>query len=309
MSVDGSWPGLFLPLLAPPPGLARPGRWYVVRDGEILVTDDGTPPVNGGPDPVGVVPDTPPVFLGVAVPGTIRPGDGPVGGAVSDPLPSSAQGCWAVGTGRLTPAPTTLRWAPLRSLAAGWSAEEWTVAGRAVQMVDWLRTNRFCGRCSTPTYRAGEDRSLRCGSCGLSAYPRLAPAVIVLVRRGPQALLAQGSRFRGRMFSTLAGFVEPGETLEQTVHREVLEEVGVTLHPPRYVASQPWPFPHSLMVGFTADWAGGTLAPDGEEILEARWWEADRLPPVPPRPSIARRLIDDWVAEVTGADPRLPPSP
>jgi NAD+ diphosphatase len=137
---------------------------------------------------------------------------------------------------------------------------------------------------------------MRCELCGLSAYPRVAPAIITLVHRGEELLLARNGGFRGRMFSVLAGFVEPGETLEDTVHREIGEEVGVRLHPPRYVASQPWPFPHSLMVGFTAEWAEGEIEVDGKEIVEAGWYRKDRLPELPAPLSIARRLIDGWLA-------------
>jgi NAD+ diphosphatase len=130
----------------------------------------------------------------------------------------------------------------------------------------------------------------------------LAPAVIVLVRKGDQALLAAGRGFRGGMYSALAGFVEAGENLEEAVHREVEEEVGIRLRDVRYVGSQPWPFPHSLMVGFRAEWEGGDIRPDGTEILDAAWWSVDDLPPIPPAMSIARTLIDQWVADVSGPD-------
>lgn len=135
-----------------------------------------------------------------------------------------------------------------------WETEPWMLAGRAVQLVEWVRTNRFCGRCGAETVEAVGERARRCPACGLTAYPRLAPAVIVLIRRQDEALLALGRGFKNRMFSTLAGFVEPGENLEEAVRREVLEEVGVTVGSVTYVGSQPWPFPHSLMVGFEAEW-------------------------------------------------------
>jgi len=130
------------------------------------------------------------------------------------------------------------------------------------------------------------------------SYPRIAPAVIVLVRRGAEALLARGARFPLPFFSTLAGFVEIGETLEQTVAREIREEVGIEVADIRYFGSQPWPFPHSLMVGFHAEWAGGELRLQETEIVEAQWFRADALPPIPPRLSIARRLIDAWLHDV-----------
>jgi NAD+ diphosphatase len=172
-------------------------------------------------------------------------------------------------------------------------------AGCATQVVEWASTNRFCGRCASPTERVATERCMRCPACGLQAYPRIAPAVIVLVRRGSEALLARGARFPGAFYSTLAGFVEIGESLEETIAREVREEVGIEVRAPRYFGSQPWPFPHSLMVGFFADWAGGEIRADGTEILDARWFRPDALPMIPPRLSIARRLIDVWLEDAS----------
>ncbi len=187
---------------------------------------------------------------------------------------------------------------PLMGLWGAVDDVVWTVAGRAVQLVEWERTHRYCGRCATPTEPSvAPERARRCPACGLLAFPRLAPAMIVLVTRdgGARALLARGARFPIPMWSCLAGFVEPGETLEEAVHREVAEEVGIAVDDVRYWGSQPWPFPHSLMLGFTASWAGGELACDPVEIAEAGWYAPDDLPPVPPAMSIARRMIDDWV--------------
>jgi NAD+ diphosphatase len=172
-------------------------------------------------------------------------------------------------------------------------------AGCATQVIEWSQHNRFCGRCATPTERSKSERCMRCPACGLLAYPRIAPAVIVLVRRGNEALLARGSRFPGVFYSTLAGFVEVGESLEDTIVREVREEVGIDVTAPRYHGSQPWPFPHSLMVGFFAEWASGEIRPDGHEILDARWCRVDDLPAIPPRISIARHLIDRWIEDVS----------
>ncbi len=191
----------------------------------------------------------------------------------------------------------------LYSLFGRTSEPEWIAAGRAVQIAEWARTNRFCGRCATPTEPVAGERAMRCPACGLMAFPRVAPAMITLVTRGDagpeqEALLARGVQFRGPMYSCLAGFVEPGETLESAVVREVHEEVGLTVGDVRYVASQPWPFPHSLMIGFRAACAGGDIVCDPVEILDANWYRRDDLPQIPPRISIARRLIDDWVAEV-----------
>lgn len=180
--------------------------------------------------------------------------------------------------------------------------ERFLLAGRAAQIVEWATTHRFCGRCGTPTERMPTERAMRCPACKLLAYPRISPAVIVLVRRGEEALLAHGARFPGVFYSTLAGFVEIGESLEQTIAREVREEVGVEVKDVRYFGSQAWPFPHSLMVGFFAEWAGGELRADGVEIVDARWCRAGDLPPIPPPLSIARALIDAWIADVTRPD-------
>ncbi len=180
------------------------------------------------------------------------------------------------------------------------SEVEWVIAGRAVQLAEWARTHRFCGRCATPTEASPGDRSMKCPACGLLAYPRLAPAMITLVTRGDpgpdqQALLARGVQFRSPMYSCLAGFVEPGENLEQAVVREVREEVALTVGNVRYWGSQPWPFPHSLMVGFTAEWVSGEIVCDPTEIVDAQWYTRDELPPIPPAISIARKLIDAWM--------------
>jgi NAD+ diphosphatase len=173
----------------------------------------------------------------------------------------------------------------------------WTAAGAAVQLVEWERTHRFCGRCATPTELTAGERARRCPACGLLAFPRLAPAIIVLIERDDgRALLARGRAFPIPMYSCLAGFVEPGETLEEAVHREVFEEVGIEIDDVHYWSSQPWPFPHSLMLGFNARYADGDLVLEEKEIVDAQWYRHDDLPQIPPGMSIARRLIDDWVA-------------
>jgi NAD+ diphosphatase len=172
------------------------------------------------------------------------------------------------------------------------------MAGRAVQLVDWDRTHRFCGSCATPTHVRAGERARECPACGLIVYPRLAPAVIMLVRDGDRLLLGRHAGLAPGMYSTLAGFVEPGESLEEAVAREVREETGVEVRNVRYFGSQPWPFPHSLMIGFTAEYAGGELVVDRAELEDAAWFEPDALPTVPPRLSIARHLVDAFLAEL-----------
>ena len=172
------------------------------------------------------------------------------------------------------------------------------VAGRASQIVDWDRSHQFCGRCGAKMDTSTMERAKHCPQCGLSNYPRLSPSMIVRVTRGPEILLARAHRFAPGMYSVLAGFVEPGETVEETVEREVNEEVGVTLKNITYFGSQPWPFPNSLMLAFTAEYAGGELRPDPAEIEDAAWFTAETLPLLPPPISIARRLIESWLREV-----------
>ena len=180
--------------------------------------------------------------------------------------------------------------------------EAWLAAGRAVQLVEWGRTHRFCGRCGTPTAPAPGERAMRCPACGLSAFPRLAPAMITLVTRGDdgpdqEALLGRGIQWKVPMYSCLAGFVEPGESLEGAVVREVKEEVGITVDDVRYQGSQPWPFPHSLMCGFRARYVAGDIECDPTEIADAQWYSRDALPNIPPGISIARTLINAWLTE------------
>ena len=186
----------------------------------------------------------------------------------------------------------TGEWVPVRSLYGLAGAEAFALAGRATQLLDWRRNHRFCGRCATPTAKKATEFAMECPACGLLAYPRISPAVMVLVRRGKELLLARSPHFRPGVFSALAGFVEAGETLEQCAVREVREEVGIEITKLRYFQSQPWPFPDSLMLAFFADYAGGTITPDPSEIEAAAWYGLDALPLLPDPVSIARRLID-----------------
>ncbi len=170
------------------------------------------------------------------------------------------------------------------------------IAGRAKQIADWDETHRFCGRCATPTVQLPNNHTKECPNCGLTSFPRLAPAIIVLVNDGEKLLLARSPRFPEGMYSTLAGFVEPGETLEEAVAREIKEESGISVKNISYFGSQPWPFPHSLMIGFFAEYAGGEIILEDDEIEDARWFRKDALPAIPPKFSIARRLIDTFLS-------------
>jgi NAD+ diphosphatase len=171
-----------------------------------------------------------------------------------------------------------------------------TLAGRALQILHWHHEHLFCGRCGTATICRDSELAKTCPACHLVSYPRLSPAVIMSVIDHDRILLARSPRYPQGMFSTLAGFVEPGETLEEAVCREVREETNILVAQVQYVASQPWPFPHSLMIGFTAAYAGGELRVDGKEIAEAAWFTAASLPLLPSKISISRLLIDRFVA-------------
>ena len=205
--------------------------------------------------------------------------------------------CVAVRLPKETTVPQGLELCNLRSLYGELQEEWFAIAARAVQIMEWDRTHRYCGSCATPTTQMLNERAKHCPICGLRQYPRLSPAVIMLVYRGEQLLLARAPRFRKGMYSVLAGFVEPGESLEEAVAREVQEEVGVTIKNIRYFGSQPWPFPNSLMVGFVAEYESGDLTPDLAEIEAADWFDRDNIPPVPGKLSIARKLIDWFISE------------
>ena len=205
----------------------------------------------------------------------------------------------ALAEGEAPPAGTQA--VPLRQLFGALGGDDFGIAGRALGLTAWDRDHRWCGRCGAPTERSRAERVRTCTACGHGAYPRLSPAVIVLVERDGRALLARNARTRMPFFSTLAGFVEVGETLEEAVAREIREEAGIELEGVRYFGSQPWPLTGSLMVGFTARWASGELRPAPDELAEAGWFAPDELPQVPGKLSIARALIDDFVRRHGGA--------
>jgi NAD+ diphosphatase len=177
------------------------------------------------------------------------------------------------------------------------------VAGRAVQLVAFDRTNQFCGECGGRMIDQAHERAKRCLKCGLISYPRLSPAIIIAVTRRIegklQILLGRNHRFPVGRYSVLAGYVEPGESLEECAAREVCEEVGIDIDNIRYFGSQPWPFPNSLMIGFTAEYAAGDIILEESELADARWFGVDQLPSIPPPFTIARRLIDGYIATAT----------
>lgn len=169
---------------------------------------------------------------------------------------------------------------------------------RAYHILQWRAESAFCGRCGAPNGDATDELARLCPKCGKREYVRISPAVIVLVTREAdgKALLAHNAKFRPGLYSLVAGFVEAGECLEETVAREIREEVGVEVKDIRYRASQAWPFPNSLMLGFTATWASGEPRPDKVEIEDVAWFSREALPEIPQPGSISRALIDTWLS-------------
>jgi NAD+ diphosphatase len=167
--------------------------------------------------------------------------------------------------------------------------------GRAKQVIEWHQHHHFCGACGQVTSTTPTDRSRKCESCNIAFYPRLSPSIIVLISKGDKILLAKNAHARGNFYSTLAGFVEPGESIEETVHREVFEEVGLKVKNLSYYSSQSWPFPNSLMLGFHAEYDSGDLVLQEEEIADAQWFHYNDLPHKPAMMSISGWLIDDFI--------------
>ncbi len=198
-----------------------------------------------------------------------------------------------------TVAPEGMSFYDLRHLLGQLPDNLFFSAGKAYQILHWDRTHQYCSQCGAQNENKIDERAKLCPSCGFINYPRVSPAIIVAITRGHEILLAQGSSFQAAFYSVLAGFVEPGETFEECVQREVEEEVGLKVKNIKYFASQPWPFPDSLMVGFTAEYAGGDISIDDMEILDAGWFTAEQLPLIPGSGSIARRLID-WFVQMEG---------
>jgi NAD+ diphosphatase len=257
-------------------------HWFIIRRGEILIHDSPEGPripyLRGEPPVAGV---------SRHVLGSLR-------GVISYAID--------VGDDPAIQEPPEHRWVNLRMAYGELQELDWTVAGRAEQIVAWDRTHRYCGRCGVENERHPVERARVCPRCGLMQFPRLSPATITLVTRGErdeEVLLAHGRQFGRTFYSCLAGFVEPGESLEECVTREVMEEVGIQVKDVTYFKSQPWPFPNSLMIGFRARYESGELNLQESEIVDAQWWSVDNMPEMYPRGgmSIAGWLVEGWLAE------------
>lgn len=206
--------------------------------------------------------------------------------------------CYCAEVSKETILPQELSTLPLRQAFEVLERVWFGVAVKAFSVINWDRNNQFCGRCSTPTQHTISTFERICPACGLALYPRISPSVIVLIRKQDQILMARSPHFTPGAYGLIAGFVEIGENLEQTLHREVKEEVNIEIKNIRYFGSQPWPFPDSLMIGFTAEYAGGELRIDNNEIEAAGWYRYDNLPGLPSSSfSLSRKLIDHYLAE------------
>ena len=257
---------------------------HAFRGVEILVRRDGT----AGPDPV--ILDS----SGLAV--------GGAAGAVE--RIAFADGSVAEAYSSDVEAPAGWEWMPFRGVIGALPEPAWLGAARSMAFVNWRASTRFCGRCGSPNGDKADELARLCPACGALSFPRISPAVLAVVKKGRRILLARNAANKTGAWSILAGFVEPGETFEGCVRREVLEEVGIEVEPRGYLGSQPWPFPDQLMVGFAANWRSGELAPDGVEIAEAGWFGPDDHPPLPMHGSLSRRLIDAAFAEISQAGTR-----
>jgi len=265
------------------PGGGREGWWFLFYGDRILVRSRGGSaqiPWLAGPEELRILPAHS-LFLGT----------------------SDGKPCFTARLEEPTELPDT-SFHSLRSLLGAVEEEMFALAGRAFQILEWERMHRFCGKCGKPTEPMPDKRAMLCGACGIQYYPRIVPAVIVAVVRSGRILLANARRHPEAFYSVLAGFVEPGETFEGCVCREIREEAGMEVENIRYLGSQPWPFPNTLMVGFTAEYAGGDLVVEEKELIRAAWFGPDevRRLEIPRKGSIARALIDWFLADHSSTD-------
>lgn len=267
------WPANFLPGFNVIDPATEPAHFAFVDEGLLLREDDSLP---GDTD------------IAELEPAKARFGIGTLG------TTSCVAHYWPAGT----PLPAGLKAVGLRDVFSLVPFEIWSLAARARQMLRWDLASRFCGSCGAPTLALSGEPAKECPNCGARDYPRISPAVMALVRKGDKLLLARSPHFRAGMYSALAGFVEAGETVEDCLHREVFEESGIRIKNLRWFASQPWPFPYSLMLAFHAEYAGGEITPQPGEIEDAGWFGIDELPDLPSPVSIASRLIRAGIAEI-----------
>ncbi|OAD18846.1 NADH pyrophosphatase-like rudimentary NUDIX domain family [Candidatus Thiomargarita nelsonii] len=267
-------PQNFFPAVTPATDLPTPACWFVFCQDKLLVCDTNT---------------RIPVWTHLAQSGLLPIRQHYLG--CLDKFP-----CYSVSVAAPAQTPTGMTFQSLRALISDLSDELFALAGLALQVINWDRNHQFCGRCGATMKLSEHQRAKHCQACGLVNYPRITPAMIVLITRGQELLLSRARH--GKKYSVQAGFVEVGETLEETVKREIREELAIDVKNIRYFGSQAWPFPNSLMIAFTAEYAGGKIKVNQAELDEAGWYQADNLPPLPPSKSIARHMIDSFLASL-----------
>jgi len=185
---------------------------------------------------------------------------------------------------------------PLRNLLGRIPDSLFTVCSRSIQLSEWYKNNQFCGACGSKMQRHNTERAMYCECNNLLIYPKISPCIIVLVTKGEELLLAHNKNFPGAFYSTLAGFIEAGESAESAIHREIYEEVKIKVKNIKYYGSQSWPFPSQLMLGYHAEYLEGEITPDGEEIDSADWFNYRKLPQVPTgNISISGQLIESYI--------------
>ena len=276
-------PDLYIPLFTPPPAQDSPALWFAFQRTSIMVQN----------------PDAP------ALPCCATLGDHGIAPVRSHYLGLLGERhCYAAEVDEAHPLPAGWSALGLRDLFGLVDDTVAALSGRAFQLIEWERNHQFCSRCGTPMQPRTDERARACPACRFTSYPPVSPAVMVLITRGRELLLARKAIWPAGRYSAIAGFVEPGEMLEDTVARETREEVGVEVGKLHYFGSQPWPFPHSLMVAFIAEYSGGAVRPDGVEIEEATWFDVEALPHLPPSISISRRLITTVAALLAQQYPR-----
>lgn len=264
----------YTPAIHPDPDFSGSAYWLIFHSGKLLVAE------NGGLAAIPLAPSL--EELSLTPIRTLYLG-------TFEDIP-----CFAAEVSAETAEPEGMAFRPLRPLYELLEEDLFHLAGRGLQLLAWDETHQFCGKCGTGTVLSPTEHSRSCPACGQVSYPRIAPAVITAILKDNKLLLAHSPHFVNNMYGLIAGFVEPGETLEDCVQRETMEEVGIRVKNITYFGSQQWPFPHSLMVGFVAEYESGEITVDGEELDHADWFELDQLPVIPPHVSIARKIID-WV--------------
>lgn len=266
----------FKPGINPPQDITGSEWWFIFHDNKLLVKKEG--------NEVNILKNTDLTDLNLNI---IR----------SQYLGSfDGDNCYSAEIGEIIMDSEKMGLRDLRSLLGLLKEDMFSIAGQAFQIVNWDRTHQYCGKCGAQTVPKTNERAKACPECGFLSFPRISPAIIVAIIRDNKILLAHNSQFKNNMHSAIAGFVEPGETFEECVRREVEEEVGIKVKNIKYFGSQPWPFPHSLMIGFTAEYAGGEIKVDGVEIDDAGWFSVHSLPDMlPSKYSIARKLIDWFI--------------